>query len=170
MINTSNSLIKKNYFLESGFIFVATKPTIISTVLGSCVSVCIYDKKRKAGGMNHFQLPFINVKHRANARHGNVATIALVRMLINDGSKIKHMEAQVYGGAFNPQFSIHDIGEENVMAAKKVLARNRIRVVSEDVGGRKGRKVVFNTSTNEIGVFKVDKLRKGDWYPYEDDR
>ncbi len=170
MVSKSNSIIKSNYFLQSGFIFVPLKETFISTVLGSCVSVCIYDRKRKTGGMNHFQFPSTKERYRATACYGNVATIALINMLINDGSKRKHMEAQVYGGAFNPQFSIHDIGEENVMVAKKVLARNRIRIVSEDVGGRKGRKIVFNTTTNEIGLFKVDKLRKGDWYPYENDR
>ena len=170
MINTSNSLIKKNYFLESGFIFVATKPTIISTVLGSCVSVCIYDRKRKAGGMNHFKLPFINEKGKTTACYGNVATQVLIRMMLDGRSKIKHLEAQIYGGAYNPKVSPKDFGHENVMVARKVLDRKKIRVVSEDVGGQKGRKIVFNTSTNEIGLFKVDKLRMGDSYPYEDDR
>jgi chemotaxis protein CheD len=56
------------------------------------------------------------------------------------------------------------------MAARKVLAGKKIRVVSEDVGGQMGRKIVFNTHTNEVGVIKVEKLRKKDWYPYEDDR
>jgi chemotaxis protein CheD len=56
------------------------------------------------------------------------------------------------------------------MAATKVLTNKQVRIISEDVGGRRGRKIVFNTTTNEIGVFKVDKLRKGDWYPYENDR
>jgi chemotaxis protein CheD len=48
--------------------------------------------------------------------------------------------------------------------------REGIRVVSEDTGGEKGRKIVFNTGTNEVAVLKVDRLRKGDWYPYEGDR
>ncbi len=170
MENGSNSLTPANYFLEPGFILVTKEPTVISTVLGSCVSVCIYDRKRKVGGMNHFQLPFIDDKGKTTACYGNVATQVLIRMMLDGRSKIKHLEAQIYGGAYNPKVSPKDFGHENVMVARKVLDRKKIRVVSEDVGGQKGRKIVFNTSTNEIGVFKVDKLRMGDWYPYEDDR
>ena len=50
------------------------------------------------------------------------------------------------------------------------MNHKKIAIVSEDVGGRKGRKVVFNTNTNEIGVLKVEKLRVMDWYPYENTR
>ena len=156
--------------MQSGFIFIPDMATQISTVLGSCVSVCIYDKRRKTGGMNHFQFPFTDKKQNATPRYGNVATISLIHMLINDGSNIKHLEAQIFGGAFNSKISPVDIGYENVMLAKKILIERKIYIVSEDVGGQKGRKVVFNTGTNEIGVFRVDKLRVRDWYPYKDDR
>ena len=53
--------------------------------------------------------------------------------------------------------------------ARKILAKHRIRIISEDVGGERGRKIVFQTNTNKIAVLKVDKLRKSDWYPYEGD-
>jgi chemotaxis protein CheD len=159
--------VPTNYLLEPGYIFVAAKKGVISSVLGSCVSVCLYDRKRKTGGMNHFQLPYVREKHLATARYGNVATLTLVRMMINEGSKRKNLEAQVFGGSHNPEVSAKNVGKENVRVAKKILAREQVRIVSEDVGGEIGRKVVFNTDTNEIAVLKVDKLREGDWYPYE---
>ncbi len=170
MTEKSNRPAATNYFLEPGYIFVATRPTAISTVLGSCVSVCIYDQKRKTGGMNHYRLPYIREKHVATAKYGNVAIITLIRMMIHDGSKIKNLEAQIFGGAYNPGVSNKNIGHENIMIAKKIFVRERISVTSEDVGGRKGRKIVFNTDTNEIAVLKVDKLRLSDWYPYENER
>jgi len=170
VINKFKNNTTENYFLEPGYIFLAEKPTSISTVLGSCVSVCIYDRKRKVGGMNHFQVPFATESDQATARFGNVATITLIRMMIHDDSKIKNMEAQILGGAHNIKVSPKDIGFENIMAAKKILTRERIRVTSEDVRGGKGRKIVFNTGTNEIAVFKVDKLREADWYPYRNNR
>jgi len=168
--NQNNSPVKNDYFLQSGFIFVPAKSTDISTVLGSCVSVCLYDKKRKAGGMNHFQLPFIDEKPKATARYGNVATFALINMLLDDGSKIKNLEAQIFGGAFNPKISVYNIGRENIKTVRNILTKKRIRIVSEDIGGEKGRKIVFNTHSGEVAVLKVDNLRKGDWYPYESDR
>ena len=170
MTEESNSLIHTNYFLDAGYLFLATKSTVVSTVLGSSVSVCIYDRKRKVGGINNFQFPFTAEKNQATARYGNVATIALVRMMVNDGSKTKHMEAQILGGAHNRDVSPKNIGMENIMAARKILAKEKINIASEDVGGKKGRKIIFDTNTNEIAVIKVKKLRNKDWYPYENTR
>ena len=156
-----------NYFLNPGYIYLATRPGTISTVLGSGVSVCIYDQKRKLGGMNHFQLPFISDKRQATALFGNVATLTLIRMLIHDGSDPKHLEAQILGGASNGAAEPQPIGRENVRVARSILKREKIPIVSEDAGGKKGRKVVFTTATNEMAVIKVDKIRSGDWYPYD---
>jgi len=62
------------------------------------------------------------------------------------------------------------VGQENIRIACRILAGEKIAVTSQDTGGSKGRKIVFSTHTNEIAVLKVEKLRKSDWYPYEDDR
>lgn len=167
---TSSTPAVVNYFLKPGYIFLAKEPSIVSAVLGSCVSVCIYDQKRQIGGMNRFQLPCIYKKNEATAMYGNVATLALIRMMLSDGSKVKNLEAQVIGGAYNREFSMHNIGQENIITARKVLVRERICIASEDTGGEKGRKVIFNTHTSELAVFKVENLRKSDWYPYEEDR
>jgi len=90
--------------------------------------------------------------------------------MIEAGSKKRHLEAQILGGAYDPERCSRDVGAENVRVARRVLMREGIRVVSEDTGGQKGRKIVFNTGTNEVAVLKVGRLRKGDWYPYEGDR
>lgn len=170
MTKNDNVVLAENYFLKPGYIFLSVNPTIISTVLGSSVSVCLYDKKRKVGGMNHFKLPSVADPMKSTAEYGNVATLALVRMMLEDGSKRKHIEAQIFGGAFRSDVSDTDVGGDNVRVARKVLARERLQVVSEDVGGQKGRKIVFDTAKNEIAIIKVEHIRQGDWYPYEDDR
>jgi chemotaxis protein CheD len=160
----------ETYFLKPGYIFLSVKPTIISTVLGSSVSVCLYDRKRKVGGMNHFRLPSIADPKKSTAEYGNIATLTLIRMMLEDGSKRKHLEAQIFGGAFRGDDSDRDVGNDNVKVARKVLGRERLQVVSEDVGGQKGRKIVFDTIKNEIAIIKGEKIRAGDWYPYEGDR
>jgi chemotaxis protein CheD len=170
MFERSELAVAENYFLKPGYILVPGVPTVISTVLGSCVAVCLYDGKRKAGGMNHFQLPFISRLAEATARYGNVSTLALIDMMLDDGSKIKNLEAQLFGGAFQPKTSPKNIGMENIRTARMILRRKRIPIVSEDVGGEKGRKVVYNTTTNEVAVIKVDKIRQVDWFPYVDNR
>jgi chemotaxis protein CheD len=170
MGDSSQALTPTNYFLEPGFVVMPSGPTVISAVLGSGVSVCLYDSKRRVGGMNSFLLPLIREKGKTTTRFGNVAVWTLIRMMVEDGSKMKHLEAQIVGGAHNPELSLQNMGQENVRIARRILAREKITVTSEDIGGSKGRKIVYSTHTNEIAVLKVEKLRKSDWYPYEDDR
>ncbi|PKN68175.1 MAG: hypothetical protein CVU57_00695 [Deltaproteobacteria bacterium HGW-Deltaproteobacteria-15] len=166
MFERSGLPAAENYFLKPGYILVPEAPTIISTVLGSCVAVCLFDCARKIGGMNHFPLPSTANPKEATARYGNVATLTLIGMMLEGGSNIKDLEAQVFGGAFKRETCPTNIGLENIKVARKILARKKIPIASEDVGGEKGRKIVYDTSSNEVAVIKVDKIRKGDWYPY----
>ncbi|MCP4686440.1 MAG: chemotaxis protein CheD [Desulfobacterales bacterium] len=170
MENRSHPPAVVNYYLKPGYIFMAEKPTAISAVLGSAVSVCIHDRKRNVGGMTHFQLPVIRKRRQATAMYGNVAIPTLIKMLIEDGSELAHLEAQLLGGSYNRAVSPSDIGRDNITTARRILAMKKVNLASEDTGGEKGRKVVFNTDTNEIAVLKVDKLRDVDWYPYKSDR
>ncbi len=170
MFKKDQQLTQEQYFLTAGYIYVPSKPTMISLVVGSCVAVCIFDKKRRSGGINQFFYPYTNDPEQATSRYGNVATLALVNMMLEGGSQSKNLEAQLFGGAYNAKVSSKDIGRDNIRIAKRVLTRKRIKVVSEDVGGVKGRKIVFNSHSNEIAVMHVDRLREGDWYPYDKDR
>ncbi|MBF0223917.1 MAG: chemotaxis protein CheD [Desulfobacterales bacterium] len=130
----------------------------------------MYDKKRRTGGMNHFLFPYILDKDKATARYGNVAVLALINFMVDSGSKIQDLEVQLFGGAHNPLICKNNIGLDNITIARKILSKKRIHIVSEDVGGERGRKVVFNTATNEVAVAKVEKLRQLDWFPYNQKR
>ncbi|MBW1800358.1 MAG: chemotaxis protein CheD [Deltaproteobacteria bacterium] len=169
-MNRSQLPVEANYFLKPGYIFVTKKPTIISTVLGSCVAVFICDRKRKMNGINHYELPYAGKSDPPTARYGNVAIIALIRMMLDEGAKVKHMEAQIFGGAHDRKMISTNIGLENIKMARKVLNKKGVRIVSEDVGGEKGRKIVLDTISSEIAVVKVNRIRRGDWYPFEDRR
>ncbi|THB80629.1 MAG: hypothetical protein D3926_06210 [Desulfobacteraceae bacterium] len=158
--------IPDQYYLQPGYILVPDKSVSISTVIGSGVCVCIFDRKNRCGGMNHFQFPLMTVKGKTTPMYGNVATIALVKLMLARETKKKALEAQIFGGAFHSGISDKDVGSENIEIARRVLKKAGITIISEDVGGEKGRKIVFNTHTNEIAVLKVDSLRNVDWYPY----
>ena len=139
---------------------------MISTVVGSCVAVSLWDCQKELGAMSHFLYPSTDERSQASAQYGNVAIQYLIKLLLADGSKIKTLKAQVFGGAISSAGGCERIGPENVRMARQQLARRRIPVVSEDVGGSMGRKIVYNTLKNEAIVYKVNHLRKGDWYPY----
>ncbi len=170
MKTNTKDLAVVDYFLKPGFIYLPEVPTAISAVVGSSVAVCLFDKKKKIGGMNLYKLPAKGKKEKAVPIYGNVATRALVTMMIHQGSKAKHIQSQIFGGAFNGEVSPRDIGRDNVVMARQILNRMHIHIVSEDVGGSLGRKIVFNTLTNDVAILKTSTLRKSDWYPYEESR
>ncbi len=165
--NFSETSLITQYHLEPGYILVPDNSVSISAVIGSGVSICMFDRKKRIGGMNHFIFPYIATKGKTTALYGNIATIALLKMMLARESSIKSLEAQIYGGAYHPETVSENIGRENIEIARKILLKNQISITSQDVGGEKGRKVIFNTNTNEVAILKVDRLRAVDWYPYQ---
>lgn len=166
----SESISPREYFLKKGYIFIPAVPTLIATVVGSGIAVCLWDRKRRRGGMNHFLFPQARNPSEAKPVFGNVSIFALVRFFREDGSEIKNLEAQIFGGAA-PKDGSHDavkVARSNVQVARTMLARYGIPIVAEDVGGHKGRKVVFHSHTGEVAVIHADRIRKSDWYPYDE--
>ncbi|MDI6686606.1 MAG: chemotaxis protein CheD [Desulfobacterales bacterium] len=155
------------YYLKPGYIFLNSEPSIISTAIGSCVVVSLWDCNRKYGGAANYSHPFIDNKREATARYGNVAVSYLIRTFLKDGTDKKNIKAQIFGGASLLQpTECSEIAKENVRIARSVLGRFKISIISEDVGGDLGRKILYNTFNNEALVYKAKKLRRSDWYPY----
>lgn len=138
-------------------------PLVIQTVLGNCVSVCLWDKSLAIGSMNHFRYPRTGDKSSATTEYGNVATLALIRMMEEAGCSRENIVAHVLGGARPSENSVQTIGDENIQVARKVLDKKDVKIISEDTGGTIGRKVVFDTATGHVAVLKVHNLRKSDW-------
>jgi chemotaxis protein CheD len=156
------------YYLNPGFLYVAEQPTALRTVLGSCVSVCLHDKRLRYGGMNHFLLPESPERERTG-RYGRPAIQALLRAFIDFGSHKPDLVAHLVGGAgMAVDSQSQKIGQMNAQIARDLLNRYGIPIVSEDVGGVIGRKVLFLTERNQLVVFKLDKIREADFYDYQD--
>ncbi|MBI4632601.1 MAG: chemotaxis protein CheD [Deltaproteobacteria bacterium] len=154
------------YLLLPGYIFMNHEPTLISTVLGSGVAVTVWDSKKEYGGMTNYLYPRAERRAEMTALYGNVAIKCLIDMFLESGSLAKNMRAQIFGGARSASVECVRVGKENIRMARVILREQRIKVVSEDVGGSLGRKIVYNNFKNEAMVYKVNVLRSGDWYPY----
>jgi chemotaxis protein CheD len=153
---------EEKYYLQPGYIFASEEPYLIHTVLGSCVSVCIWESEKKAGGMNHF-IYGRSGQGYGSARYGDVSTAYLIRLLLDMGCRKACMKAHIVGGGHNPELG-SKIGDGNVSVAEEILRENRIEIVTRDTGGRIGRKLIFNNSTGEILVYKGVNIRRNDWY------
>lgn len=148
-------LEKRTHYLHAGRLHVSAEPTIITTILGSCVAVAIWDDRIGAGGMNHFLLPHrISGTDPAAARFGTLATNELVDRLLALGATPGRMHAKVFGGAsmLGPETALLSIGDKNAGVAVDILRDRRIAIIASSVGGSRGRKVVFHTDTGETFV------------------
>jgi chemotaxis protein CheD len=167
MQDSNQALEAYEYYLKPGFLYLTGEATVIYTVLGSCVAVCLWDRQKKIGAMNHFLYPGTTDPTRATTLYGNVAVLTLIRLMLAEGGGRKSLESQIFGGGTRGTGSSEeDIGPRNVQVARNILRQQGIPITSEDVGGGKGRKLIYNTGTNEAVVLKVDRLRAEDWYPY----
>jgi chemotaxis protein CheD len=150
------------YTLKPGQVYLAKKTGFIRTVVGSAVSICIWDEDLKHACMSHFVFP---VPSAGDAPSGLYATESIPRMLKTlsvAGSKRRSLSAHILGGA-SPTPRPDPTAQQNIEAARHILHQNRIPVICEDVGGRVGRKIVFNAENGNVAVVKVRKLRDGDW-------
>lgn len=149
----------KEHFLYPGTVFVKLEPHHITTVLGSCIAVCLWDQKRRVGGMNHFLLPQSNERDELTPRYGDVAISYLLQRMLNSGSKKDNLIAKIFGGATVLQMVAPNIsvGGRNIQIASDMLKQKKIRVISQDVGGNYGRKIMFNTYTGAVRVKKLQR-------------
>jgi len=142
-------LERERRFLQPGHLIISPEPVAITTILGSCVAVCLWDANRGVGGMNHFMLPIPVAGHVASARFGNVAMQQLVDGVKAFGGRRPSLRAKVFGGA--SMFPIagtngrNHLGVQNGEVAVAFLRRAGIAIVERDLGGTRGRKVIFHT-------------------------
>jgi chemotaxis protein CheD len=154
------------YFLRPGYIFLSQEPTLIYSVMGSAVTVCLWDRTKRFGGVSHFLYPKVSKPDQATVQYGNVAILTLIKLMIKDGSEKASLEAQIFGGGDLVSPTEETLGRQNASMAKTILTQHGIAITSEDTGGSKGRKLVFKSDSNEAIILKVERLRQEDWYPY----
>lgn len=128
---------------------------VLSTVLGSCVAVCLYDPARRIGGMNHFLLPFgQETATDRSVRYGLFAMESLINDLMQAGAQKSRLEAKVFGGA-RITADLRDIGRANAVFAREFLATAGIRCGAGSLGGSLARRVLFRATTGQARMLIV---------------
>lgn len=147
---------KKEYYLYPGSLLVEDIPHIVTTVLGSCVSVCLWDTVTKTGGINHYMHPLCDGCDTPSLKYGDIAIRELIERASKKGGK-KNLIAKVFGGANVLQQSNDSlaVGVKNIEIAKSILKDHDIPIISSDIGGNIGRKIVFHTDTGDVFVQKI---------------
>jgi chemotaxis protein CheD len=144
-------------FLHAGQILVTAGPQRIATIVGSCVSVCLWEPRRRHGGINHFLLPSPPAPcHSSSLRplsYGELAMPELIQRLCELGGRPGDLQAKVFGGS--EAFGGRGPGSRNVIVALDLLAQWGIPLSALDVAGSRGRKLIFDTSDGSVLVRRL---------------
>jgi chemotaxis protein CheD len=151
----------QTHFLYPGQIFTTCAPTTITTILGSCAAVCLWDRRLRIGGMNHYLLADGEDGGPNRFRYGNNANPALLLQLLSRGCQIKDLQAKIFGGA--SAFSVRpeeSLGQKNVEIAEEFLRDKGIPLLVKDVSGSRGRRLSFQTHDGATSIKVFDQPKR----------
>ena len=157
--------------IDPGEYYVADDDVVITTLLGSCVSACLYDPQNRIVGMNHFLL---SCRHYAQdmpvcitdaGRYGIHSMELLLNAMWNRGARRGNLKAKVFGGssllnsAAKPHGNYQAVGDVNIRFILEFLQNEKIPLVASDLGGNVGRVIHFYSGDFSVYVRKIISRR-----------
>ncbi|GAB1456996.1 hypothetical protein MASR2M48_23040 [Spirochaetota bacterium] len=147
--------------IHPGEYFASTDDVIISTLLGSCVSVAFWDRHLKMGGLNHFMLPDDlennDMTRSQSAKYGMYAIELLYNELFKAGSKKRDLVAKVFGGAsvLMPRSASAKIPKDNIAFALAYLQKENIPIIANDTGGILPRRIYLFAQSGKVLLKRI---------------
>lgn len=143
--------------VQPGEFCISKEKVVLTTVLGSCISACIYDPKLRVGGMNHFMLPagmHANDGGRS-MRYGLFAMEQLINGLLRLGSRRENLQVKLTGGG-DMMGGVTNIGQQNIEFIEDYVAAEQLQVLATDFGGDQARKVAYFPQEGRLLVNRMD--------------
>jgi chemotaxis protein CheD len=146
----------------SEFVVTDDGDTLKAYGLGSCVAVVLYDDAAGVGALAHVMLPNGDESDSSDLKPGKFADTAIramLRRMVEEGASYTDVEAKIAGGSDMFEFeSFGDgVGRRNVAAAKEELEKLGVPLVAEDVGGSRGRTVIFDAGTMDVTITTAEQ-------------
>ncbi|MDC3332781.1 chemoreceptor glutamine deamidase CheD [bacterium] len=154
--------------LLPGDFYVTAQSEAITTVLGSCISACIWDEKKRIGGMNHFMLPTThdsanqvqwgnrNIPGGAT-RYGNYAMEHLINEILKHGGQRENLKVKLFGGA-KIIANMSDVGKKNSDFALDYIKTENLCLISDDLYNNYPRKIFFDPLTGRAFMKRLKSL------------
>lgn len=158
------STTEKRVYLKPGEFYFSDDPSIVTTILGSCVSVTMFNAEYRCGAICHAVLPEYSSTGES-FRYVNSSIRTMVQAFQHYGIDHAHIEVKLFGGS--DVLPVHEsrrqqatVGKQNIDAALRTLEREHLRLAASDLGGIQGRKILFNTHTGEILLKRVHQIER----------
>ena len=159
----------EHIYLKPGDICISDKPALISTLLGSCVAVTMFSRRLRAGAICHGLLPSCKGKKpcecdkycREGVRYVDCSIMRMLGWFMQNGVAREDIDVKVFGGS--DMLSLPEgtakvsVGQQNIAVAFRVIEKEMLRVSASDVGGPRGRKIIFSSVTGEVLLKRLHK-------------
>jgi chemotaxis protein CheD len=153
-------------FLKPGELVVSDGPLIVTTLLGSCVAVTMFSPRQRLGAICHALLP--TCRKEMPCSHGQTdagkyvecAIRLMLEGLMARGVAKNEIEAKLFGGSdmFDPaEGRSRSVGRQNMETALSMLEGESVRLITQDLGGPRGRKIIFHMHTGEVFLKRLRK-------------
>jgi chemotaxis protein CheD len=151
--------------VPAGEIFITRNEDTLTTVVTFGVCICFYHPSHSIAAMSHFLYVEDQDGNATSSRFGRSSLHFILKDLAKENFNFSEIEVHIFGGAIP-----HGSGEDFVTEVEKskewiniLVDQYGFQVTTNDLGGHRGRKILFDSSTGECIVAKVNKVRKEDW-------
>ncbi|MDK2956271.1 MAG: chemotaxis protein CheD [Desulfovibrionales bacterium] len=157
------------HHLHTGKCLVTKEPTLVSTILGSCVAVTMYAPRMKCGGVCHAFLPSAQggypdvPSYHQECRFVDAAIDHLLSGMSRLGARPEELEIKLFGGSASLTLPHQNavpmgVGDRNIQVARQTLEELGLTVIKADTGGRNGRKLMFLSHTGGVWLKRLGKV------------
>ncbi|MFC3150041.1 chemotaxis protein CheD [Litoribrevibacter euphylliae] len=138
----------------------------ILTVLGSCISVVLWDNYKGIFVMCHYLLLEAGTQDdETPGRYGKEILPHFFSFFKSKGLRGPDLNAYIVGGAFSESASRLPeeliVGKKNAEYACHLLEQERVNILHTDVGGECGRRFIYYPQDREYSITYLDAL--GGW-------
>jgi chemotaxis protein CheD len=151
--------------IQPGHLHLTRTPSILQTILGSCVGVTFWCARLGAGALCHGVLP--RCPRGTGVPDGYRYVDFSIRYLAEQfdalGASRYELEVKLFGGADVLPVSAArahraTVGALNCRAAREVLEEEGLSVLASDLGGIRGRTIRFDSGTGEVLLQRLQAL------------
>ncbi len=143
-------------YLKPAELCTADHPTLVSTVLGSCVSLVLHAPQRGLSSICHALLPSGTCPN-SSYRFVDCSIRHMVEQMRQRGLRADQLEAKLFGGSdmFSFQSTVGgrgSVGNQNIIMARTLIEEQGLNLVACDVGGGRGRKLLLYSHTGDVFI------------------
>jgi chemotaxis protein CheD len=149
-------------FLKPGNVFFSDRPAVVTTVLGSCISVVLHHRELRIGAICHALLPQGECLGEERLRYVDCSILWMIGVFRRREVPLHELDVKLFGGSDMWDFLSArqmSVGCQNIDAALELIQAMGLRLAASCVGGPRGRKLYFYTDTGEVLVQYQNRLK-----------